>query len=424
MWNIKKLASVLVAGVISISGMQVVNGFADAPANRSIHESRDINEDDVLDLFDVIAMNKYLKSINVESNHRFLDVNDNSVVSSVDSKCIHSGSLGITTFQSKVEGSTETFQSYTSYESKSGMPYTVQTFAYHSYVTAPNNDYSVSTYNLSLYQNNNAKPSDPPVGIIGDDDRYANSIKGIVYLTKNNNTFAGTGFIVADNIIATAAHCVFDQDTGGFAHNLKVYPKTSNGFVDNTVSYNALEVHIPYDYYDFDYNDMYDYALIKIGTNLTGSDYPHFALGMPYNVYTDTTFEDFTIYASGFPQTAPNGQTNGDINNSSNPPRIYTGEGNVVTSLDNFTQNNVEYPLDTNIFNFDSDLTPGTSGGPVYVKEKYRNSSGEGYTTVYTVVSMCSGIYTAYNTTHETMCNMGPIMNAMMLKFYLNNEYL
>jgi V8-like Glu-specific endopeptidase len=181
-----------------------------------------------------------------------------------------------------------------------------------------------------------------------------------------------------------------------------VYPKTTNGVVDTTVYFSAVEAHIPFNYFT-DSNDEYDYALIKLGTNLTGSEYPHFNLGMPYNIYSNSDFEDYTIYVSGYPDVTPIGPND--------PPRqLYTGEGNI--SMDeNVCQN---------LFKFTTDINYGTSGGPVYIKERYRNYNNDEYTTINTVVSICSGIYTIYTYPF----NAGPIMNPMMIKFYLNNYYL
>ena len=397
MLNVKKLASVIIAGVLSASSLQIINGFAGVQGNRTSHDSRDVNESGAVDLFDVTALNKYLNSINVESNQRFLDVNDNSIVSSVDSNCILSNVLGMNNFESKVEGCSSTFQAYTSYETKNGMPYTTQSYEKHLY---SGNDTNHTQYTLHISQGIREAddPNMPGVILEDGDGRVPDSTKGIVYLSNG-----ATGFLVDDNIIATSAHCVYNRQTGKWIQNVKVYPKTNNGVVDNTVWYNAVEAHIPTNFFT-NSNDMYDYALIKIGTSLTGSDYPHLKLGMPYNVYTNSNFEDYTIYASGFPGKIPGGHDNSD------PPQLYTGAGNLRTEGD----------IDENLICFTSDVSPGTSGGPVYVKEKYRNGSSGDYNETITVISIVSGIYN-FTSPHY---NMGPTMNPMMLKFYLNNEYL
>ena len=43
-------------------------------------------------------------------------------------------------------------------------------------------------------------------------------------VSQTNRTFVGTGWFIAPNVLATAGHCVFLQDEGGWAKSIRVIP--------------------------------------------------------------------------------------------------------------------------------------------------------------------------------------------------------
>ncbi len=76
---------------------------------------------------------------------------------------------------------------------------------------------STSTYSLSLSTDNNGSPS--PRFIMGPDDRYRDTNSSVVRLSYDTIKFSmtssriATGFIINENTIVTAAHCLYNTDT-------------------------------------------------------------------------------------------------------------------------------------------------------------------------------------------------------------------
>jgi len=79
--------------------------------------------------------------------------------------------------------------------------------------------------------------ADQPIleAVIGDDDRkrvtpsfmLRNPFRQICALritSQRNRTYVGTGWYIAPGVLATAGHCVFLQDDGGWAKSIRVIP--------------------------------------------------------------------------------------------------------------------------------------------------------------------------------------------------------
>ncbi len=380
--------------VITVSAensMADLTEFASEFSSSALYSSQDINRDGDVDIADSIFLNKCLLGSSYIANNAVLDADGNSIVSVADANCVLSGAVH-NTFINRVEGTSTMFSSFMT----STIPTTNKTKS-QSYLSYNYQSNTESQYSLHLKETNlnvSTLAVDMP-GIIGDDSRIADAIDGIVYLSTG-----GTGFIVGDHVIATSAHCVYGHSTKEWLSDLKVYLPDKNGKATRTPLY-AIEAHIPKTY-TTNNNDKYDYALITVSEDL--SDRYHFNLGMPYDIYTNTDFGKYTIYSTGYSQYLPNGDTN-----SYPTPQMYTGEGKIVKGSS----------VDKNLVCFDTDITYGNSGGPVYVKETYRSGSNAAEERL-TVISICSGIYN-YTTPHY---NMGPTMDAIMLKFFLSNPHI
>ena len=79
--------------------------------------------------------------------------------------------------------------------------------------------------------------ADTPImeAVIGDDDRKRvtpafmtrNPFRQICALritSQRNRTYVGTGWFIAPGVLATAGHCVFLQEDGGWAKSIRVIP--------------------------------------------------------------------------------------------------------------------------------------------------------------------------------------------------------
>src|SRR5262245_20809455 len=82
-----------------------------------------------------------------------------------------------------------------------------------------------------------AKITDPMVFeiVLGSDDRVRvtdddmamnpwRQICALRIVSQNDQTFVGTGWFIAPGVLATAGHCVFLQDDGGWAKSIRVIP--------------------------------------------------------------------------------------------------------------------------------------------------------------------------------------------------------
>lgn len=199
-----------------------------------------------------------------------------------------------------------------------------------------------------------------PMAIVGEDNRqkvqntavgpYCNTVY-IETTYSNGNTYIGTGFVLGPKAIATAAHCLYNSDRGGYAASVKVVPakngnKEPYGSVLVTASADNLIVSS-----DFikSSGPNHDWGIILLDTNL-GDKTGWLGLKWQSDSYTNTA-----VYNTGYPAVV-NGQDSGKA--------MYVGTGTVKTSSDN-------------TFKGTWDASAGNSGGPVYA---YYSDSG--YTAI------------------------------------------
>ncbi|MEE5992119.1 MAG: serine protease [Oscillospiraceae bacterium] len=232
----------------------------------------------------------------------------------------------------------------------------------------------------------------------GLDDRYSTTLPentGIVKIscTNSEGTSTGTGFIVDNGVIATAAHVV---DNVRYGDTLTITLHNSNGTL-STTTLTPAEVHIPYDYIVGNNQTKNDYALISVTEDL--SNYPKFGIGNCYSLNL-SVFSDIPIYVTGNPGTVYAG-TDHEIDNTNNY-NLYSSVGYVVPTNDE------------SMFYFDTDATDGNSGGPVYTITK---SVVNGNASYY---------YTALSTVHgdggSSNRNCGVRFTKYHQKFYLGNS--
>ncbi len=244
---------------------------------------------------------------------------------------------------------------------------------YVKYVRSSN---TTSQYSLTISENTTIVQSRV---VIDEDTRQRDGHDGIVKLVDGNSSWMGTGFIVGDHVIATAAHCVYIEDryenTHHFAENLQVQMYNENGTLSG-VSYTVSEIHVPKVHIDqATYVVDNDYALLYVEEDL--SNYTQFALGVPYNINTDA-FEDIPLYVTGVQSNV-----------------LYTGAGNASSAT-------------SRVITYDCDTAGGQSGSPVYTAVRYTVGTNE--YIVYTAIAIhCAG----YNT--------GSLVDSNVLAFYRGN---
>ncbi len=231
---------------------------------------------------------------------------------------------------------------------------------------------------------------------VAPDDRKPDTQTSVVKFTTHVDEFGlpsyggGTGFIIGDYTIVTAAHCLRSRDNLNYATTITINLKDPE---TGSIHYiHPIEVHIPKAYVQNKSHDN-DYALLVVDEDL--SKYGCFSLG----VLTDdaTSADNIPLFATGFPSVVNGQEVDGQ----------YTGTGYLQAVL----------PNKLHINNYTS---PGNSGGPVYVKTKYKFGSSSEWTTSSTVVGICVGNNSedlALPTTFTEACRITPAL----LQFYYNN---
>ena len=239
-------------------------------------------------------------------------------------------------------------------------------------------NYTLSPPSISL----NNTP-DSTNSVIGYDSRVIDWTKsGVVKIMCTGGAgYLGTGFVVDSHTIATAAHCVVNDDASSGKSISSIYLFNSNG----TVSLQAtpIETHVPVKYFDnslFD-NSLNDYALITVEEDL--SSYLCFDLGvaLDYSV-------PISLTATGFPQYV---DTSSSCVNDATTHNMYSGTGTVQS-------------ISTLQIHYNADTSDGNSGCPIFVTES------ENGTVKHTVIAI-----------HRGGNNFGTRINAEIIRFFYQN---
>ena len=253
----------------------------------------------------------------------------------------------------------------------------LRTYIRHDYTNNNTPDYE---YNLSVSSSVNTyslSPATifPPNEMVRDYDESVVRIEG--------DGVGGTGFIVGEHLIATAAHCVYFN---GFIDDLTISIVNSNNVVIDTMT--PKYIHLNKDY-TYSIAAVTDYALIYVEEDL--SDYGMFKMGLATDRYILRQEE---VVASGFPSEYPDGY------NGVEWGLRFKSLGYIYGSYST-----------TELIRHDADFAGGESGGPLYVEE---GVTINGTTTEYKTVI---GINIADNLTYNTSVRVTP----NILKFVYDN---
>lgn len=181
----------------------------------------------------------------------------------------------------------------------------------------------------------------------------------------------GSGFIIGDHLIATAAHCVYNSN-GFVADNISLY---DNNNVEHHLTFSSI--HIPNSYVqNMSSTNCYpfDYALVTVEEDL--SQYGSMQLSMVTNQFLNT---GNNISFSGFPQGYEG--------------RQYTTGGVTIVAGN-------PYRLEC-----ETEAIGGKSGGPMYYTEKDGSKAVVGITTH-----------------NSNSCGRGVRISSTLLQFYYNNN--
>lgn len=252
--------------------------------------------------------------------------------------------------------------------------------------------------------NASLQPSDSINAVLNPSDLTRdenNAVVGLLDASPTSNFIYGSGFIVGNHMIATAAHCVFQQASNHFVDfKIRIYDKDGQSEL-KTVK--PTYIHIPKKYFDYDggYTKEViesDYALIYVEEDL--SEYNQFSLGITLDHYVDM---GWNLMVSGFPSLSFMDKKTRVISKG----RIYR-----------------ESTTDKR-FEFSAKTAGGFSGGPIFYNETYHYTENGEIKTVN--INTALGIYDAMvdisdDPTQEK--SSGVRFNEDSLYFYYSNPYL
>lgn len=231
------------------------------------------------------------------------------------------------------------------------------------------------------------------------DDRVPDKTNSAVVWTTT-----GTGFIVDDHIIATAAHCVYDH---GFEPimDIKIYSEDGSKLLTQV---SAAEIHVPNAYIHYSNSHEpkenklareYDYALIYTIQDL--SEYGVLPLAVPTDNFMTS---NANVNISGYPgATTSNPYADGNTRLHSNGNVMDIREHNIIDP-----DNMLSFERQIMCSTYSSD---GNSGGPMYIATR---CLGKYYKTAI-------GIETGGIARTDYRRSYGVRVTSDLLLFYYNN---
>ncbi len=407
------LVTALTLMMVSIFSTSALEGYPnDSSYNTTFNISsvwdKDPNGDGVLDIYDSIHIKRYLNGLVDADNLSEYDINNNSLITAFDAWVVDAHLLGILPNNEIAEPNIAAdYTSDVNYvkhncaslDSKSYSTYTLSRPLYSSNTSNMNCNNSVSQGNATL------QPSDSINAVLKPSDLSPdknNAVVGLLDPSPDSNFIFGSGFIIGNHTIATAAHCVFQQMSNDFVDfKIRIYDEDGQSEL-KTVRPTAI--HIPKTF--FDYDGAYtkeviesDYALIYVKEDL--SEYNKFNLGITLDHYVDM---GWSVMVSGFPT----------LSFADNKIRVIS-RGRI-------------YPNSTTEkrFEFSAKTASGFSGGPIFFNETYHYTENGKIKTVN--INTALGIYDAMvdvfldDPTQEK--SSGVRFNEDSLYFYYSNPYL
>lgn len=390
---IKKIAIGLTAVISSLNcyGMTV---YAD-------YDPCDVNHDNLVNMADALCINSYLNGNLYCPNYNQLDANRDLSVDVKDRECVQAKILQLSYnsyYYSKSSGSTYPLPTISGFSPDGASTDTSSRYYWkHSYVsnntssyslTPSSNSMSISSINDTVDEINNEKSMQISQGIEN---------TGIVRIGGSD----GTGFIVGNHEIATAAHCVYNRTNGSW-HSISIYTYNEDATMTG-ITLTPKECHIPV-MYTSNGHTAYDYAVITVEENL--SEYFKFNLGVTYNVNA-SNYASIPIYVTGCPQMVHYEQNGNNYYTLNINHYLYSDESHIVDP-------SVGDPYVITYYNSDSEA--GHSGSPVYTIAKTKIGNNE-YAYRYTVISILSG-------TMPGSFDCGSRITKYHLQFYKNNPNL
>lgn len=380
--KLRRMSAVVTAFCIA-AAMAVSFGNVSITAGASANLPGDLNGDGDVTSIDASILQSYLFGRCDITCHGAADLDYDGAITMADlSKLTKylTGAMRLPTASNNITAS--------NMESRSYVMHSYKTNSTTAYLLGSNVDNFSLEDGISTYANDNSDL----------DDRVKDSDSSVVQIASSG----GTGFIIGDHLIATAAHCIYDKATGKFIDNLTVvlHKYNNSGEPVGTVSIMASEAHIPRKFCTDSVYSKYDFALIYVEEDL--SEYGMFDLGIPSDEFMDSRTG---ITISGFPADVRNEHTSCEV--------LYKDDG-VVLNINEFNSILFEHQIMTSAF-----TSGGDSGGPIYMTTNVGNEERHTVVGIHT----SGGGRSEYDDT-EYRQEYGVRITSSLLRFYYNNSYI
>ena len=361
----------IIASVITMSTL--VSSVVSTPLNNTFAENTPISLGDLygngdgLTPSDAIAIQMFLSGNYKVTARQFtaMDVNQDGVVDNTDvdyllyciSRSINPGTT--TRLYDEPYNGTETYLKHTCGTGTASSSTSYVLAAPTATINSNIDDFSLMTLNT---------PDVP-------DDTVAGCVK-LEMTFYDGRTSSGSGFIVENNVIATAAHCLYDN---GFVRNVTAYLHTKevhNGrLVDVTYKAEAQNVHIPSGYtHNDEYKVNFDFGLMQFGqfSFHSRSDDGSYGNGIDAEDYIIDLGVMSDYFADGYTgnSVTVTGYTSGTSGDTK-----YSSSGTLISMADI----SAEYGFR---FHSSAIAPPGKSGGVTYFESSANNNTISNMTAV------------------------------------------
>lgn len=238
------------------------------------------------------------------------------------------------------------------------------------------------------------------------DNREGDDNPAVVKISRNSGS--GSGAIIGNHLVLTCAHNIYSRENNCFMSDGYVNVYTDNYSVPD-LTCQIVEAHVPVSYINGNSEPLrssYDYALVYVTENL--SEYGKFNLGVATDDFLNVNATDAeSVFASGFPGYVYGQPANGVR---------YLSEGimgpfDVTASINNYPSSCEKR------FHATCVISPGDSGGPVYMNTTYDNTD---YNILLGITT--GGRYNIQTQTGDG--TYGVRVTPNLLFFYFSNSYI
>jgi hypothetical protein len=386
----KKLLSCLVSIGVLTSTLLSFGSSTSFAATQSVLLG-DANGDNKVTYADVGAIQQYLLGYCPVTAKSFtgMDVNQDKIIDSTDAYIIQyrlAYNISAPTVQKELytlpDNSTRCYKKYTC-DTGATTSYTLS-----NSIPSPNADF------------------DYPVATVSDELDRGNT--NVVHLSCG-----GSGFVVNEHVIATAAHCVYNAGEYDFLSNITVNIYDEGAEVDSSnliASFEAESYHIPTQYItllgqDDGHMDNYDYALIYVGTDSQGNDLLDYVSPWQFAIPS----LEFTKAEIG--QLTTSGFTSHDYNDDGDSDDAYARYYSTGTVIDFSNDTGENHNLPNLRIASNAESYGGKSGGAMYYTSTYNNITHK------SIAAVTTGGFGDYK-------SWGVKINPTLLRFYKQNPYI